>query len=128
MHLSGQVPARIRNFAREKGAALLDRLGADRAVHWAIHAGGRTILDAVQDGLDLDAGALGPSREVLRDFGNMSSATLMFVLARILGVRARTGPRHWHGVRPRPDRRELRLPCRLTSHGAANSRSGWTPN
>lgn len=92
MHLSGQVPARIRNFARENGRALLDRLAVEDPQLWAVHAGGRTILDAVQDGLDLDAAALGHSRDVLRDFGNMSSATLMFVLARILGAPRAPGP------------------------------------
>src|SRR3546814_12745548 len=50
---------------------------------WAVHPGGRTILDAVERGLGLEADALGRSRSVLRDFGNMSSATLMFVLARM---------------------------------------------
>lgn len=49
-----------------------------------MHAGGRTILDAVQEGLDLAPDALRHSRNVLRSFGNMSSATLMFVLDRVL--------------------------------------------
>jgi predicted naringenin-chalcone synthase len=51
---------------------------------WAVHPGGRTILDAVDRGLDLDAHALKHSRDVLRSFGNMSSATVMFVLERVL--------------------------------------------
>jgi predicted naringenin-chalcone synthase len=51
----------------------------------AVHAGGRTILDAVEAGFELGPAALGWSRGVLRDFGNMSSATLMFILHRILG-------------------------------------------
>ena len=42
------------------------------------------MLDAVQQGLALPSEALRHSRGVLRDFGNMSSATLMFVLQRIL--------------------------------------------
>ncbi len=48
---------------------------------WAVHAGGRTILDAVETGFELAPQALHWSRGVLRDYGNMSSATLMFVLA-----------------------------------------------
>ena len=52
-----------------------------------MHAGGRSILDAVQQGLALAPEALRHSRAVLREFGNMSSATLMFVLARILRER-----------------------------------------
>ena len=49
---------------------------------WAVHPGGRTILDAVEDALGAGGEALGPSRRVLRAYGNMSSATVMFVLAR----------------------------------------------
>lgn len=84
MELSGKVPGEIRRFLKSQGAGLLARLGCREAQHWAVHAGGRTILDAVQDGLALPAAALRHSRGVLRAFGNMSSATLMFVLARIL--------------------------------------------
>jgi predicted naringenin-chalcone synthase len=50
---------------------------------WAIHPGGRSILDAVESSFALQQDALKDSREVLRDFGNMSSATLLFVLQRI---------------------------------------------
>jgi len=93
MGLSGEVPGRI-------AAALADpetrlRLTGGRAPeaidHWAVHAGGRSILDAVEHGLGLPAEALADSREVLHDFGNMSSATLMFVLAHALR-RGVTGP------------------------------------
>jgi len=84
MQLSGQVPGRIRRWLKEYGTALLgNRTVADIAL-WAVHAGGRSILDSVQHGLALPPDALRFSRDVLRDFGNMSSATLMFVLDRIL--------------------------------------------
>ena len=52
--------------------------------HWAIHPGGRSILDKVEAKLELDPAQLGPSRDVLRRYGNMSSATVMFVLKTIL--------------------------------------------
>ena len=81
MHLSGQVPGRIRRWATENRAALLPH---GPPALWAVHGGGRSILDAVQHGLGLPPGALDCARGVLRDFGNMSSATLMFVLARVL--------------------------------------------
>ncbi len=85
MHLSGKVPGRIRRWLMDNGASLAPE---DRPIrHWAVHAGGRSILDAVQHGLALDPDALRHSRSVLRDFGNMSSATLMFVLDRILRAR-----------------------------------------
>lgn len=84
MHLSGQVPGRIRRWLPDNGGALLDRRAQDTPL-WAVHAGGRSILDCVQQGFGLAPEALRFSRGVLRDFGNMSSATLMFVLHRILG-------------------------------------------
>jgi alpha-pyrone synthase len=82
MHLSGQVPGRIRRWLPDHGAQLLP---PEPPVLWAVHAGGRSILDAVQQGLRLPPDALRHSRSVLRDYGNMSSATLMFVLGKILG-------------------------------------------
>jgi predicted naringenin-chalcone synthase len=84
MHLSAQVPGRIRRWLTENGTAFLGHAGARRFGLWAVHAGGRSILDAVQHGLALAPDALRHSREVLRAFGNMSSATLVFVLDPIL--------------------------------------------
>jgi predicted naringenin-chalcone synthase len=81
MHLSGQVPGRIRRWLPEHGPKLLP---PEPPRLWAVHAGGRSILDAVQQGLHLPPDALRYSREILREYGNMSSATLMFVLERIL--------------------------------------------
>ena len=52
--------------------------------HWAIHPGGRSILDKVQAKLHLSTDQLGPARQVLHDYGNMSSATVLFVLKHIL--------------------------------------------
>jgi predicted naringenin-chalcone synthase len=89
MHLSGEVPNRIaRALAVERlrndaGGLLRGMKPCDFDV-WAVHAGGRSILDAVEMGFQLGPTALDWSRGVLRDFGNMSSATLMFVLERIL--------------------------------------------
>ena len=58
---------------------------------WAVHPGGRAILDKIETGLKLRPDQLDDSRCVLRDYGNMSSATVMFVLKRML-ERAGTGP------------------------------------
>jgi predicted naringenin-chalcone synthase len=89
MHLGGEVPGHIgRALAAEiaDGAAdgLLRGRPAEAYALWAVHAGGRSILDAVEQGFGLAPDALARSREVLRRFGNMSSATLMFVLAAML--------------------------------------------
>ena len=51
---------------------------------WAVHPGGRAILDKVQQGLELRPESLEVSRRVLRDYGNMSSATVLFVLKEML--------------------------------------------
>lgn len=69
-------------------AATLDafddgRIG-DAVSHWAVHPGGRAILDRVQDRLHLSDSQLAPARTVLHDYGNMSSATVLFVIRDIL--------------------------------------------
>ena len=45
--------------------------------------GGAKVLDALEDAFELQRGDLVESREVLRDYGNMSAATVMFVLERM---------------------------------------------
>lgn len=47
---------------------------------WAIHPGGRSIIDKIQNSLQLNEEQVASSRKVLADFGNMSSATVLFVL------------------------------------------------
>ncbi|MFC8409249.1 type III polyketide synthase [Arthrobacter sp. NPDC057259] len=59
--------------------------------HWAIHPGGRSILDKVEARLGLSKEQLRPARETLRNYGNMSSATVLFVLRHILDLPADPG-------------------------------------
>ncbi|AXC49480.1 type III polyketide synthase [Paracoccus suum] len=92
MFLSGQVPASVGTALRLDRGRILDNAAIDEIDLWAVHPGGRSVLDAVQTALALDASALADSREVLRRFGNMSSATILFVLDRIM-KRARPGER-----------------------------------
>lgn len=84
MQLSGQVPAALNGAMKGMGTQVTR--GADPLTMdlWAVHPGGKSILDAVEKGLGLPTEALLHSREVLARFGNMSSATVMFVLQRIL--------------------------------------------
>ncbi len=84
MVLSGQVPAAVGRAVRAGRERILDGREAHEIDLWAVHPGGRSILDAVDDALELPQGALAPSREVLGAYGNMSSATVLFVLAQIL--------------------------------------------
>ena len=96
MHLSGHVPPTIAaalraERARNDGGGILGGRSVAEVAHWAVHAGGRTVLDAVEQGFELGEQALAHSRSVLRDVGNVSSATLPFVLARLLAS-AQKGP------------------------------------
>ncbi len=90
MHLSGEVPGRIETALRTPDMRAI-LTGGEPVDAWAIHAGGRTILDAVANGLDVDDQALAASRATLNECGNMSSATLMFTLARLSASRPAKG-------------------------------------
>ena len=68
----------VEPFLGEAGFAAAD------VAHWAIHPGGRAILDKVESALELAPDRLGASRRVLNDYGNMSSATILFVLKEVL--------------------------------------------
>ena len=81
MFLSTQVPAQVAKSMKENAALVSGGKPVDL---WAVHPGGRAILDAVENGLALPPEALQTSRAVLSSFGNMSSATVMFVLQRLM--------------------------------------------
>lgn len=93
MHLSGEVPGRLADaLAREDVIdAVTDGDGVAAIDSWAIHAGGRSILDAVTRGLGLADNALDASRDVLHDYGNMSSSTLLFALRTIMARQPQRG-------------------------------------
>ncbi len=84
MTLSGEVPGRLREtLARpEVRRALFGDTGAPPLL--AVHAGGRSVLDAVEHALAVPPETLAESRSVLARFGNMSSATILFVLAEMM--------------------------------------------
>jgi predicted naringenin-chalcone synthase len=84
MVLSGQVPSAVQGALRAGRAEMLGQRSAPEIGMWAVHPGGRSVLDGVEAALELDQARLRPAREVLRCFGNMSSATIMFVLAALL--------------------------------------------
>ena len=78
MTLSSEVPRII-------GREILGVVPEPEAIDaWAVHPGGRSILDRVEAGLSLGPSALDHSRKILREFGNMSSATVLFVLRDLL--------------------------------------------
>ena len=70
----------------EMARALMDTQGlkANDIRHWVLHSAGRRVLDRARTLLDLTEGQMAHARGVLREFGNMSSATILFVLERML--------------------------------------------
>ncbi|MEX2574655.1 MAG: type III polyketide synthase [Balneolaceae bacterium] len=60
------------------------RLSMDQIARWAVHPGGRAILDRIENQFNLPADSLTYSRKVLSGYGNMSSATVLYVLKEIL--------------------------------------------
>ncbi|RYY38379.1 MAG: type III polyketide synthase [Chitinophagaceae bacterium] len=86
MTLSGYVP----DLIEEDFRAITDRalarqgLSSDDVTHWCLHPGGKRILDAVDKSMGFTDGQLQASRDVLQECGNLSSATLLFVLKRML--------------------------------------------
>ena len=86
MVLSARVPRLVERHVRSALEPLLGPGGDGYpdVTHWAVHPGGRSILDRVQSALELGEQQLVPSREVLRRYGNMSSATVLFVLRTLL--------------------------------------------
>jgi alkylresorcinol/alkylpyrone synthase len=73
--LAGVEVSRLMNDA-------LDRAGVERkrVVGWILHAGGRDVLSELRDKLDLSEADIRHSAGVLRQFGNLSSPTVLFVL------------------------------------------------
>ena len=80
----------VRHVASEMLAELAGQLVADHGLtqadvrHWILHSAGRRVIERAQRRLELSDGDLAPARAVLRHYGNMSSATVLFVLRHIL--------------------------------------------
>ena len=86
---SRDIPALTRSEFRRVASEFLARDGRSFADVdcFVCHPGGAKVLDALEEAFERPNGALALSREVLRDYGNMSAATVLFVLARVLQSR-----------------------------------------
>jgi predicted naringenin-chalcone synthase len=86
MKLSAYVPRIINKNIHDVLGNLLAKsdLRQEEIDIWAIHPGGKAILQKVETALGIAPSELQPSYDVLREYGNMSSTTIMFVLRRIL--------------------------------------------
>jgi predicted naringenin-chalcone synthase len=91
MRLSPEVPRQVGALAGAALAHLLD--GRPAPEFWAIHPGGRAIVDRLSELLRLAPAQTAASYAVLRRYGNMSSPTILFVLAELVGqLRGSDGP------------------------------------
>lgn len=90
MVLSTYVPDIIQSNLQQALHPILKAYGIDfnDIAHWAIHPGGRAILDKIEENLQLNDQGLAASRSVLANYGNMSSATILFVLKQLLSTSA----------------------------------------
>ncbi len=86
MILSSELPKIILESAVPAIKKMLEEsnIKIEEVKYWALHPGGRAILDSIQNGLNLSDKEMTASREVLRKNGNMSSASILFVLKEIL--------------------------------------------
>jgi predicted naringenin-chalcone synthase len=88
MGLSSYVP----DLIEEDFAGLVDRALERRGIrrddisHWCMHPGGKKILDSIYKSLHFTNGHLDASYQVLKEYGNMSSATILFVLQRMMSA------------------------------------------
>lgn len=86
MTLSGYVP----DLIEEDFNGVVQRALAKSALqlqdisHWCLHPGGKRILEAISKSVKLPADSLKESYDVLKEFGNMSSATILFVLKKMM--------------------------------------------
>lgn len=99
MTLSAYVPRVLEAETAAAVAPLMRRGGTGVAdvPWWAVHPGGRAIVDKVAAALDLPDAAVAASRDVLRAVGNLSSATVLFVLERLMDPRC-AGPAEGESV------------------------------
>lgn len=84
--LSRSVPVMVRDHFRDSVLESCEYTGVGfgEIEHFVLHPGGAKVLDAFEEVLDIDPGGLILSRSVLRDYGNMSAATVLFILQKFI--------------------------------------------
>ena len=93
---SRDIPTLVTNQLRDAASQFLARhgLAVDEIDRFVCHPGGAKVIDALEHAFGLGQGDLVEARAVLRDYGNMSASTIMFVLDRML-VKARDTAASW---------------------------------
>jgi predicted naringenin-chalcone synthase len=100
MTLSGYIPDLVEEDFEPLVNRALQHGGIERNAieHWCIHPGGKRILSAVEKALQTAEGALQPCYDVLQSYGNMSSATILFVLQQIMRKQKNAGNSNLFGA------------------------------
>jgi predicted naringenin-chalcone synthase len=86
MKLSAEIPEIVSDKLPQWINGWLSQfdLSTSEVNSWAIHPGGKRVLDAVESCLELSPAKMLPSRSILSEYGNMSSPTVLFILRRLL--------------------------------------------
>ncbi|MBA2611602.1 MAG: type III polyketide synthase [Bacteroidetes bacterium] len=92
MTLSAYIPQLIQKDIKAFFEKAISQHGINKqeVTHWAVHPGGRKILEVIQKELALEKGDLESSFRVLKNYGNMSSSTFLFVLKDIFETKVNT--------------------------------------
>lgn len=96
LYLSPSIPRLIGEHVPAEIKRLLE--GAPKPELWAIHPGGRGIVDIMQETFALSDGQTSASRAILRNYGNMSSATILFVLSEMKRMLGEEGAGYKEGI------------------------------
>ncbi|TAH25242.1 MAG: type III polyketide synthase [Cytophagales bacterium] len=84
MALSAYIPSLIALHLKSFLNTFSQKIDISNIAHWAIHPGGRKILDTIVKELNISSDKIKDSYEVLKDYGNMSSPSILFVLRNIM--------------------------------------------
>ena len=92
--MSQSIPAIVQRHMRVATDNFLESAGLriGDLDSFACHPGGTKVINALEEVFDLPHGHLAESRAILREYGNMSAATVIFILERILATCGPSGP------------------------------------
>lgn len=90
---SRDIPTLVRRELRGATDRFLARHGLDRLdlAGYVCHPGGAKVLDALEEAFEIPQGSLAHARATLREYGNMSAVTVLFVLERLMAAKPRPG-------------------------------------
>lgn len=92
MNLDAGLPKKLAEGLNTERSGVMKDKNVEDYTFWAVHPGGKTILDGIKQEMKILDAAMTDSYAILKNFGNMSSATLMFILERIISDSTRKGP------------------------------------